>query len=501
MSIIIDDLILINYLDAGCFAETYLSKKEGSDILYATKRIPVNLIYQEPYLKKYIQNEIIILKKVNHPNIVKLYDVKVQYDYIYLVMEYCNGGSLYDALNKYKLKNKRPFTEEIVQFFMRQILSGVEYLHKHGIIHRDLKLENILLKYNSEKVDNNNDFYLSQIKIIDFDISSKSGTRLDTFMGVKYVDNDLDDIICDEKVDIWALGVLCYQMLTGEKPYNTGEKHTKYNINIPKNISLAAQSFLLSTLQKERDKRLSASQLLMSDFIFKNIKEFEESNKNYKIFKVTKINSLYNYTKKSAYNNNQRNTINNLYNNKINSINIVNDESHNKKNTIKILYSNDNNYQIYTPIIVRKNKPIYQTLNTTNTISKRNRANLRNSIFDNISTANILSTSSLFRKIIPKMQKINEPLFQKYAVGNGFNNYEINIIINCCKYYYNQLKGGKFTAKKAAEEIKKKIGNNWMILISNLKGKKDYDCNISHARKEDFIIFSLDNKLFQVSRY
>ena len=493
MSIIIDDLILIIYLDAGCFAETYLSKKKGSDKLYATKRIPVNLIYQEPYLKKYIKNEIMILKTVNHPNIVKLYDVKVQYDYIYLVMEYCNGGSLNDALNKYKEKNKRPFTEEIVQFFMRQILSGVEYLHKHGIIHRDLKLENILLKYNSEKEANSNNFFLSQIKIIDFDISAKAGTHIENFMGIEFPESDLDNIICDEKVDIWALGVLCYQMLTGDKPYNSEERHKKYNINIPKNISFAAQSFLLSMLQKERNKRLSVSELLKCDFIYKNIKELEEKKDTMKILKVATISSS----------NIKRNTINNLYNSQINSKNIVKDENKNNKNSIKILFVNNNNYKIYTPIKENKNKFkfIYQTINTTNTITKRNRPFIKQSKLDTISSNNIHSRNTYYHKIIPKIEKIQEPLFETQAVGNGFNNYELNIIINYCKYFYKQMKGGKSVAKRAAEAIKQKIGYNWMVLISNLKAKTDYDCKITLARKEDFIIFSLDNKLFQVCRY
>ena len=85
-----------------------------------------------------------------NPNIVKLYDVKVNKDYIYLVMEYCNGGSLLDALNKYKERYGKPFSEDIVQFLMKQILSTVECIYKQGIIHKDLKMKNILLNYENE---------------------------------------------------------------------------------------------------------------------------------------------------------------------------------------------------------------------------------------------------------------------------------------------------------------------------------------------------------------
>ena len=73
MTTIIDNIIFISYLDAGCIAETYLTKRIGSNKLYATKRIDLNLIDQEPCLKKHIENEITILKTINHRNIVKLY--------------------------------------------------------------------------------------------------------------------------------------------------------------------------------------------------------------------------------------------------------------------------------------------------------------------------------------------------------------------------------------------------------------------------------------------
>jgi serine/threonine protein kinase len=107
MTEIIDDISLIQYIDSGCFAETYLSKKEGSNILYATKKIDLKYIADEPFLKKYIENEIVILNEIQHPNIVKLFDVKMREDYIYLIMEYCNGGSLLKALNDYieKMEN------------------------------------------------------------------------------------------------------------------------------------------------------------------------------------------------------------------------------------------------------------------------------------------------------------------------------------------------------------------------------------------------------------
>ena len=458
MNTIIDDLTLIEYIDAGCMGETYLSKKKDSDKYYATKRISVTSLYEEPILLQNIQNEIMVLKTVKHPNIVKLYDVKVKKDYIYLVMEYCNGGSLLDALIKYKERNGKPFTEDIVKFLMRQILSAVKCLHKHGIIHKDLNLENILLNYENEYERYYDNIFLSQIKIIDFDLCSKSGTYIETFM-----DNDYDDNICDEKVDIWALGIICYEMLTGIKPYQRGEKDyltKKYNIKIPKNISLKAQSFLLSMLQNNRDLRLNAIDLLNHDFLkTPDIKNNNHINQN-------------------------------------NKFNLNNDNYHNL-NELNSLEK----YKIYTPDYTNKNKSIYG-LNTIDVVKSKKESFAKYQIKslpqkNNQKKSKIQTISSQRHKYTLKNP---QPLFRKYQIGEEIDNNEEKIIVKYCKFYYMQMKGEKSIAKRAAEALKQKLGNDWLIMISNLKCG-EFNFSLSPAKNGDFIVFSLDNQLFQVCRY
>ena len=310
----VDDLILLSYLNSGCFAETFLSRKKGSKTLYATKRISLKILAQEPFLKKYLQNEIIILKQIKHPNIVRLYDVKPKKDNIYLVMEYCNGGSLAEALEYYKIVNGKPFSEKIVQFLMKQILSAVKCLHKNGVIHRDLKLENILLKYNSIDEANTKNIFLSQVKLIDFDISARKDNYnnnplgdVKIIMDPKYFYNDFDDIVYDEKIDIWSLGILCYEMLTGEKPYQIGNQNKPIkdtNIVIPKNLSSAAQSFLSCMLQKDREFRHEAKDLLYHEFMLKEFNEdpTDQINKINNKISINKINGIYNnYLNLSKY--------------------------------------------------------------------------------------------------------------------------------------------------------------------------------------------------------
>ena len=460
MADIVDDLVLIKYINSGCFSQTYISKKKGSEQLYATKKISLEIISQEPIFNKYLQNEIIILKQVNHPNIVKLYDVKIKPDCIYLVMEYCNGGSLLEALNNYKRINGRPFTEKIVKFLMKQILSALEYLHKNGIIHRDLKLDNILLKYNSQSDADSHNIFLSQIKIIDFNISSrlsnytkKSGEEdEELFINSNFFSNEFNDIIYDEKFDIWSLGALCYEMLTGQIPYqiqNHIQKITNINIIIPKNISLSAQSFLSSMLEKNRKKRLSASQLLNHEFL-------TNSNNN---FNNIKENNIYNKFSRSAYINRAKGFLDIP---KIDKLELTQ-----SKPLSKYSYINFNELSIQP-------KNLFQT-------------EFRNSV----PPKNLFQTD---------FSDVYQPLLKKYSIGDKINDNQLNLIVDSCINNFIKYKEGSNIAKFSAEEIKELLGDNWLVLVTDVNCGR-FDFNVSASQKGDFAVFSLDNKLFLICRY
>jgi serine/threonine protein kinase len=129
---IIDDITLYKLLGKGTFGEVFLTSKQGSKKKFATKRI--NKKYESnPKTKKYIDNEINILKEINHPSIIKLYEIHETSQYYYLVMDYCNGRDLYTCLEEYKKKNNKGFPEEIVQYLMKEIVSGINYLHQDNM--------------------------------------------------------------------------------------------------------------------------------------------------------------------------------------------------------------------------------------------------------------------------------------------------------------------------------------------------------------------------------
>ena len=124
----IDDYILISRIQQTTLADIYLTSKDGTETKYSTKVINKSTNISE-ISKKYIDGEISILKDVNHPNIIKLIEIKESPNYIYIITEYCNGGDLQSFLDKYVKENNKGLSEEIVQYLMKQIIDAYKYLN------------------------------------------------------------------------------------------------------------------------------------------------------------------------------------------------------------------------------------------------------------------------------------------------------------------------------------------------------------------------------------
>ena len=252
----VDNYTLFKLLGKGTFGEVYLSQKENSNLYYAIKIMKKEIV-ENPNYKKYFKNEISILQKFKHNNIVSLIDLKKTNHNYYIITEFCNGGSLISCLNKYKEKYRSPFTEEIVQHIMRQIISAVHFLHSSRIVHRDLKLENILVNFFNEKDYFDINLLNGQIKIIDFGFASPqdesklfstiigSPITMDPLILKKFFNGraQSNDLLYDEKADIWSLGALCYQLVIGESPFDAYnmkelvEKVEEGTYTVPANLS------------------------------------------------------------------------------------------------------------------------------------------------------------------------------------------------------------------------------------------------------------------------
>ena len=242
----IEDYIYFNKkIGKGSFSRVYKGYKVGlRDKLYAIKKMEYDP--DNHRLKK----EIEVMKNISHPNIVKLYDVIYQEDSMYLILEYCKNGDL----SKY-LKN-RPLKEEYAQKYLRQIVSALKYLISKNIIHRDLKPHNILVNDNYE------------LKISDFGFARyfETNTLVDTlcgsplYMAPEIMKNKNYTI----KSDLWSVGIILYEMLTGYPPYKV---KTIYNliksieqnqIKLPKHISISDEcnDLLFKLLVKEPENRI-----------------------------------------------------------------------------------------------------------------------------------------------------------------------------------------------------------------------------------------------------
>ena len=291
---LVDDLTLTTKLGVGSFAKVYLTTKQGTSTKYATKVIDKA---KNQYLIEYINNEISILKDVNHPNIIKFIEKHEDSNNIYIVEEFYNGVDLFQALKRYQNGNDKGFPEEIVQYIMKEIIEGVKYLHNKRIIHRQLSLDNIMINYENEDDLKNNNIMKGKIKIIDFSIASylKKGELSNLLAGIRTYMSPImfvkdKDIEYDEKEDIWNLGTTCYILLTGKYPFAHKNRENYY---VPTTLSKEAISFLNCMLQYESKKRLNAHSLCNHAFLRKNIKEFNNIDltklKNITIVENSKI--------------------------------------------------------------------------------------------------------------------------------------------------------------------------------------------------------------------
>lgn len=205
-------------LGNGAYSVVYLGKCKNIEKVklnnlkndkVAIKKI--NMLNQSNKVLKMIREEIQIMKNIMqnpHDNIIKCIDIIDDIDCIYFILEYCEGGELYSLLGK-------PIKEETALNYFKQIFSGLYYLNENKIIHRDIKPKNILIIHNS---DNNN-----ILKIADFGLAKikNNMSRINTVCGspLYMAPEVLSEKTYDSSVDIWALGLLLYEMIYGVSPF------------------------------------------------------------------------------------------------------------------------------------------------------------------------------------------------------------------------------------------------------------------------------------------
>ena len=290
-----DEYNIIKFICKGTLGEVYLGSKKESQAKYAIKKRELSKFFENKGRKKYLNNEIFLMKDINHPNIIKLIDIKKTKNFVYIITEYCNGGNLEQFLENYLEVNNKALPEEIAQNLIRQIIEAYRYLYNKKILHRCINLKHILINYENDEDREKNNILNGRIKIINFlrarylkkgDLAKSivgDSLTLSPILLNKYIDNiNYKDTKYDEKEDIWSLGFICYQLLVGYNPFDSvsmGEFVNKINNGeyyIPISLSKESISFINCMLKYEPQKRSSIDELYNHEFLRKNVKDFNK---------------------------------------------------------------------------------------------------------------------------------------------------------------------------------------------------------------------------------
>ena len=296
----------IKEISNGTYAKIYIVQRKTDFKLYCCKEIlksKVADLYN-------FRNEINILSKVDHPNIIRIYEIFEDSRYISIIMEYCTGGDLFQKINEFAEKDKSFSEKEAVKIF-KQLMSAVSYCHNQGICHRDLKPDNII--FLNKEPD-------SPIKIVDFGLSKIFGEIKPIMKGNKIEKNIMSlrvgtayymapEVIqgnYDNKCDIWSCGVILYILLCGYPPFDGDNENdiikaiTKKKYSFPeeewKSVSDDAKD-LIKHMLCDPDKRFNAQNVLNHPWIEKNAPNANNTLAKFNVQSLKDFGNFYKLTK------------------------------------------------------------------------------------------------------------------------------------------------------------------------------------------------------------
>jgi aurora kinase A len=255
-------LLILVVLHAGKFGNVYLAREKKSKFVVALKVLFKSQL-QKASVEHQLRREIEIQAHLRHPHILRLYGYFYDETRVYLILEFAPKGELYKILQK-----ETRFSEKQSAIYIHQLAGALVYCHSKKVIHRDIKPENLLVNLKGD------------LKIADFGWSVHApSSRRTTLCGTLYYlpPEMVNEKVYDEKVDLWSLGVLCYEFLVGSPPFearNTQDTykrivHVKYNF--PSYVSDEARDLISRLLKREPSERLPLDQVMVHPWILKHV--------------------------------------------------------------------------------------------------------------------------------------------------------------------------------------------------------------------------------------
>lgn len=222
----VGEYVMGRQIGSGSFSVVWHARHRVLGTEVAIKEIVTGRLNKK--LQESLMSEIVILKQINHPNIIRLHDIIEETGRIHLVLEFCRGGDL----SMYIQQRQGRVPEATAKYFMHQLAAGLQILRDNNLIHRDLKPQNLLLSTNSDN---------AVLKIADFGFARSLQPRglAETLCGSPlYMAPEIMQLQkYDAKADLWSVGAILFQLVTGKTPF-TGSNQIQLLQNIVKSTEL-----------------------------------------------------------------------------------------------------------------------------------------------------------------------------------------------------------------------------------------------------------------------
>ena len=260
-----EDYEILQVLGGGGFSKVLKVKSKTNFGIYAMKKVDmVNIVKEQDLSQKYFENEVLFLKKLNHPNIIKCYNIFQEGQYLYFIMEFMNNGDL-ESYNKGNISMRVKIPEPKLWDIFYKCLSGLDYIHKKKIVHRDIKLQNLFLddQFNVKIGDFNISAVIDKYAAMEFADNQQQINNLmneNTTLGTRdYQAPEIGRREYDQKVDVYSMGVSFYELCYGhipEKGYHSAQEYEKL-------YSKEIRNFIGLMIQKNENERPNCNEAML----------------------------------------------------------------------------------------------------------------------------------------------------------------------------------------------------------------------------------------------